>query len=87
MKKLFSSTSSYWLQSYIYHLQFNANFSSIERCANQVTEYFSHSKSPSDANHNFIYDFSKYMLNSYHSNYYWNKADRLTREDPLKSIN
>jgi hypothetical protein len=50
-----------------------------------VTEYFSHSKSPSDANHNFIYDFSKYMLNSYHSNYYWNKAERLTREEPLKS--
>jgi hypothetical protein len=25
------------------------------------------------------------MLNSYHSNYYWNKAERLTREEPLKS--
>jgi hypothetical protein len=25
------------------------------------------------------------MLNSYHSNYYWNKAERLMREEPTKS--
>jgi len=77
---------NYWLQSYIYHLQFTTNFSSIERCANQVIEYFNHSKSPSDANHNFIYDFSKYMLYSYHSNCYWNKAERLMREEPSKKF-
>ena len=76
---------SYWLQSYIYHLQFNSNFTAIERCANQVTEYFSHSKSPADVNHNFIYEFSKHMLTSYHSNCYWNKAERLLREESSKS--
>jgi len=27
------------------------------------------------------------MLNSYHSNSYWNKAERLTREEPSKSNN
>ncbi|CAF3509463.1 unnamed protein product [Rotaria sp. Silwood1] len=78
---------NYWLQSFIYQLQYNANLPILERCAHQVTEYFSHSKSPADTNHNFIYEFSKYMLHSYNSNYYWNKADRLKREEPLKKFN
>ncbi|CAF3106777.1 unnamed protein product [Rotaria sp. Silwood2] len=78
---------NYWLQSLIYQLQYNANLPIIERCVHQVTEYFNHSKSPSDTNHNFIYEFSKYMLHSYNSNYYWNKADRLKREEPLKKFN
>jgi len=30
--------------------------------------------------------FSKYMLNSYHSNCYWNKAERLMREEPSKKF-
>jgi len=34
--------------------------------------------------HRFIYDFSKLMLNSYNSTYYWNKAESLMREKPLK---
>jgi hypothetical protein len=76
---------SYWLQSYIYQLQYNTNFPSIERCASILTEYFTHSKSPEDVNHNILHEFSKYMLNSYHSNSYWNKAERLTREEPSKS--
>ncbi len=35
--------------------------------------------------HRYIYDFSKLMLNSYNSTYYWNKAENLMREKPLKS--
>ncbi|UJR08301.1 hypothetical protein I4U23_012572 [Adineta vaga] len=76
----------YWLQSYIYHLQFNTNFSSIERCATQVVEYCNHSKSPEDMNSHTLLDFSKSMLPSYHSTYYWNKAERLTREEPSKKF-
>jgi hypothetical protein len=68
----------------IYQLQYNTNLPLVERCANQVTEYFNQFKSPSDMNNNVIYDFSKYMLNSYHSNYYWNKAERLMREESFK---
>jgi hypothetical protein len=34
--------------------------------------------------HRYIYDFSKVMLNSYHSTYYWNKAESLMREKVLK---
>lgn len=34
--------------------------------------------------HRFIYDFSKFMLHSYNSTYYWNKAESLMREKPLK---
>ncbi|CAF3877705.1 unnamed protein product [Rotaria sp. Silwood2] len=40
---------NYWLQSFIYHLQFNTNMPSIERYANQVTEYFTQLKNPSSA--------------------------------------
>ncbi|UJR37946.1 hypothetical protein I4U23_030631 [Adineta vaga] len=36
--------------------------------------------------HRYIYDFSKYMLSSYHSTLYWNKADSLSREKPLKEF-
>ncbi|CAF3648439.1 unnamed protein product [Rotaria sordida] len=78
---------NYWLQSFIYQLQYNANLPIIERCVHQVTEYFSHSKSPSDTNNSFIYEFSKYMLHSYNSNHYWNKAERLKREESLKKFN
>jgi hypothetical protein len=102
----------------------------IERYANQVTEYFNQLKNPSSAasltrmnnhqqqltpindnnpisplsttsqtsssdlsttsgnnqveQHRYIYEFSKLMLNSYHSTYYWNKAESLMREKPLK---
>jgi len=103
----------------------------IERYANQVTEYFNQLKNPSSAasltrmnnqqqqqltpindnnpisplsttsqtsssdlsttsgnnqieQHRYIYDFSKLMLNSYNSTYYWNKAGSLMREKPLK---
>jgi hypothetical protein len=98
----------------------------IERYANQVTEYFNQLKNPSsltrmnnqqqltpindnnpisplsttsqtsssdlstngntnqNEQHRFIYDFSKLMLNSYNSTYYWNKAESLMREKPLK---
>src|SRR5690348_4705401 len=102
---------------------------SIERYANQVTEYFNQLKHPSSAAsltrttnnniqqqstpindnnpisplsttsqtsssdlsttsgeqpHRYVYDFSKFMLNSYNSTYYWNKAEGLMREKPLK---
>jgi hypothetical protein len=116
---------NYWLQSFIYHLQFNTNMPSIERYANQVTEYFNQSKnlssrttnlniqqqstpindnnpisplsttsqtSSSDISttsgeqHRYIYDFSKFMLSSYNSTYYWNKAEGLTREKTLKEF-
>ena len=107
---------------------------SIDRYANQVTEYFNQLKNPSSAasltrttnmiiqqqstpindnnpisplsttsqtsssdlsttsgnnqieQHRYIYDFSKFMLNSYNSTYYWNKAESLMREKPLKGI-
>lgn len=36
-----------------------------------------------DQQRNFI-DFSKLMLNSYYSTYYWNKAETLIREKPSK---
>ena len=32
----------------------------------------------------YIYDFSRLMLNSYYSTYYWNKAENLMNEKPLK---
>jgi hypothetical protein len=97
---------------------------SIERYANQVTEYFNQSKNPSsrttntniqqqstpinDNNpisplsttsqtsstdlsttsggeqHRYVFDFSKFMLHSYNSTYYWNKAEGLIREKSLK---
>jgi hypothetical protein len=95
---------------------------SIERYANQVTEYFTQLKNPSSTKvnnqqqltpindnnpisplsttsqtsssdlsttsgteqHRYMYEFSKLMLNSYHSTYYWNKAESLMREKPLK---
>lgn len=95
----------------------------IERYANQVTEYFNQLKHPSstrnsnqqqqstpinDTNpisplsttsqtsssdisstsgneqHRYVFDFSKLMLHSYHSTYYWNKAESLMREKTLK---
>ena len=104
----------------------------IERYANQVTEYFNQSKNssstaslkrPTNSNvqqqstvindnnpmsplstvsqtgssdtnitnvnnrieqHRYIYDFSKLMLSSYNSTYYWNKSESLMREKPLK---
>ena len=34
--------------------------------------------------HRYIYDFSKLMLNSYNSAYYWNKAESLMKEKSLK---
>ena len=34
--------------------------------------------------HRYMYDFSKFMLASYHSTQYWNKAESLSREKPLK---
>ncbi|CAF0725833.1 unnamed protein product [Rotaria sordida] len=128
---------NYWLQSFIYHLQFNTNMPTIERCANQVTDYFTQLKNPSSAaslirttnmniqqqqqqstllndnnpisplsttsqasssdisttsgnnqneQHRYIYDFSKLMLNSYYSTYYWNKAESLMHEKPLKEF-
>jgi hypothetical protein len=122
---------NYWLQSFIYHLQLNTNMPTIERYANQVTEYFNQLKNPSSAasltrmnnqqqltpindnnpisplsttsqtsssdlsttsgnnqieQHRYIYDFSKLMLNSYNSTYYWNKAESLMREKPLKEF-
>ncbi|CAF1137276.1 unnamed protein product [Adineta steineri] len=77
---------NYWLQSYIYQLQYNTNFPSIERCATQVNDYLNHTKSPEDINPNVLHDFSKYMINSYYSTYYWNKAERLTRDEPSKKF-
>ncbi|CAM4918443.1 unnamed protein product [Rotaria socialis] len=77
---------NYWLQSFIYQLQYNINLPAIERCVHQVTEYCSHSKSPADTNPSFIFEFSKYMLHSYQSNHYWNRAERLKREEPLKKF-
>ncbi len=96
--------------------------STLERYANQVTEYFHQLKNPSSVKinnqqqltpindnnpisplsttsqtsssdlsttsgteqHRYVYEFSKLMLNSYHSTYYWNKAESLMREKPLK---
>lgn len=109
---------SYWLQSFIYHLQFQPTMTNIERYACQVTEYFNQLKTPSSSirinnqtpindnnilssplsttsssdlstnnqneQHRYIYDFSKLMLNSYHSTYYWNKAESLMKDKPLK---
>ncbi|CAF1637404.1 unnamed protein product [Rotaria magnacalcarata] len=125
---------NYWLQSYIHHLHFNANMPTIERYANQVTEYFNQLKNPSSAasltrttnmniqpqstlmndnnpisplsttsqtsssdisttsgnnqneHHRYMFGFSKSMLNSYYSTYYWNKAESLMREKPLKEF-
>ncbi|CAF1086670.1 unnamed protein product, partial [Adineta steineri] len=77
---------NYWLQSYIYQLQYNTTFPSIERCATQVNDYLNHTKSPEDINPNVLHDFSKYMINSYYSTYYWNKAERLTRDEPSKKF-
>jgi hypothetical protein len=97
---------------------------SIERYANQVTEYFNQSKNPSSSRttntniqqqstpindnnpisplsttsqtsssdlsttsgeqHRYVFDFSKSMLISYNSTYYWNKAEGLMREKALK---
>jgi hypothetical protein len=37
--------------------------------------------------HRCVYDFSKLMLNSYYSTYYWNKAERFMRDKSLKGIN
>lgn len=34
--------------------------------------------------HRCMLDFSKFMLASYHSTQYWNKAESLSREKPLK---
>lgn len=68
-------------------MQYNINLPAIERCAPQVIEIINQSKSPSDANNSFVYEFSKHMLNSFQSNYYWHKAERLKREEPLKSKN
>ena len=135
-----SKTSSYWLQSLIYYLQFNTNMPTIDRYATQVTEYLNQSKNPSsialpaastrtttttttnpnlqqqstpnnDNNpisplsttsqtslsdlsttsgnnqmeqHRSMCEFSKFMLNSYHSTYYWNKAESLSCERSLK---
>jgi hypothetical protein len=132
----------YWLQSLIYHLQFNGNMPQIERCANQVSDYFNQLKNPSSAaalttatritsttttttvtqqaqltpvtdsnpisplstasqasssdqsttsvngieHHRVLLEFSKMMLNSYHSTYFWNKAERLLRDKPLKDF-
>lgn len=73
----------YWLQSYIYHLQFNINFSSIERCANQVIEQI---KQPNSPTSNSFYEFSKYMLNAYQSNVFWQKAECLLRDEPCKNF-
>jgi hypothetical protein len=104
----------------------------IERSANQVTDYFNQLKNPSSAasltrttnmniqqqltpnndnnpisplsttsqtsssdisttsgnnpieQNRYIYDFSKLMLNSYNSAYFWNKAEILMREKALK---
>lgn len=42
------------------------------------------STSSGNEQHRYIYDFSKLMLNSYHSTYYWNKAESLMREKTLK---
>ncbi|CAF0753789.1 unnamed protein product [Adineta steineri] len=36
--------------------------------------------------HRYMYDFSKFMLNSYYSTSYWNKAESLMREKPLKEF-
>ncbi|CAF1083402.1 unnamed protein product [Rotaria sp. Silwood1] len=36
--------------------------------------------------HRYMYDFSKLMLNSYYSTHYWNKAEILMREKPLKEF-
>lgn len=36
--------------------------------------------------HRYIFDFSKLMLHSYNSTYYWNKAERLSREKSLKGL-
>ena len=47
--ELHVSPSSYWLQSFIHHLQFNTSMPNIERSANQVTEYFQQMKNPSSA--------------------------------------
>lgn len=47
--ELHVSPSSYWLQSFIHHLQFNTSMPNIERSANQVTEYFQQLKNPSSA--------------------------------------
>jgi hypothetical protein len=115
---------NYWLQSLIYHLQLNTHMSTLERYANQVTEYFHQLKNPSSVKvnnqqqltpindnnpisplsttsqtsssdlsttsgteqHRYVYEFSKLMLNSYHSTYYWNKAESLMREKPLKEF-
>ena len=69
-----------------FQLQYNINLPKLERYANQVSEYFSHSKARSNKNPDFICEFSKYMLKSYYSNHYWDKAERLYRDESLKSI-
>ena len=94
----------------------------LERYANQVTEYFHQLKNPSSTKttnqqqstpindnnpisplsntsqtsssdlsttsgteqHRYMFEFSKLMLNSYQSTSYWNKAESLMREKPLK---
>jgi len=77
---------NYWLQSYIYQLQFNINFPSIERYANQLNDCLNQSKSPSSISSSSLFEFSKNMFNSYQSNSYWQKAERLIREEPCKKF-
>lgn len=107
---------NYWLQSLIYHLQYQSTITSIDRHAVQVTEYFNQTKTSSTRTNNqqqttindnnpisplstnssdsgantdqqrSICEFSKLMLNSYHSMDYWNKAESLMKEKSLKEF-
>lgn len=83
--------SSYWLQSFIYHLKFQNNWSSIERCASQVSQYLTQTRSPtfnvnSDNRTHSLVEFSHLMYPSYQSTHYWTKADRLMTETTLKDF-
>jgi len=56
-------------------LSVNSQTSASDSSVNQTQEQ-----------HRFLYDFSKVMLSSYYSTYYWNKAERLTRDKTLKDF-
>lgn len=51
---------------------------------NSQTSASDSSTNQSQEQHRSLHDFSKLMLSSYYSTYYWNKAERLMREKPLK---
>lgn len=82
---------NYWLQSLLFKLRYQNDWSSAERWANQVNEHFNQPKSSpssqtSDKNNQIFYEFSKFMIASFQSDSLWNKADRLSKESSLKDF-